>query len=453
MGIDLKGRIPIVTNPLSARLIYLAAGVFLFAAIAVGVGFYKSAQKKEAATEHRQAQTVASEAATSNRTQVEGGQPGYSPLPSSIPALPPSPATVTALPLPAGQVPTAVVPGSQAVAIQPLPYSAPATYQPPPQTPYAYPATAPVVDTREQLRLQMASRLQEREQQAIEGPTGIQDQHQAVSTPIDPAQAQIAQLESLMRQAQPQANATPGMQSYPGALRSAESASSDQNGQSDKRRFAEGETAGDYQKAVRTLPLSRWVVQRGTVIPASLPQQVVSDLPGDLIAEVVRDVYDSPTQKFVEIPAGSRLVGEYNSGISYGQNRVQIVWTAIYFPDGTFIDLDRMPSHAADGSTGLKDKTNNHYKRLIAGVALTSLLSAGLQVSQNRTNGSVLSYPSTGQVIASGVGTQASQLGEQLTQRNMNIQPTLKIRPGEIFSVSVKKDILFQGPYTPMEVK
>jgi type IV secretion system protein VirB10 len=228
-----------------------------------------------------------------------------------------------------------------------------------------------------------------------------------------------------------------------------------QNDQTGKRQFGDGgEAAGDdYLKTTRTPPLSPWVVQRGTVIPAALPNKVVSDLPGDLIAEVVRDVYDSPSQKYVEIPAGSRLVGEYNSSVSYGQNRVQIVWTAVYFPDGSFIDLDRMPSHASDGSAGLQDQTDNHWKRVVAGVALSSILSAGLQLSQNRTNGSVLNYPSTGQVIASGVGTQASQLGEQLTNRNLNIQPTLKIRPGQIFAVSVKKDIVFPGPYEPMATK
>ena len=165
-----------------------------------------------------------------------------------------------------------------------------------------------------------------------------------------------------------------------------------QNDQAGKRQFVEaGEGPGEgFLKSTRTPPLSRWVVQRGTVIPAALPHQLVSDLPGDLIAEVMRDVFDSPSQKYVEIPAGSRLVGEYNASVSYGQNRVQVVWTAIYFPDGSFIDLDRMPSHSADGSTGLKDQTDNHWKRVITGVVLSSLLSAGLQLSQNHSNSSVL---------------------------------------------------------------
>jgi type IV secretion system protein TrbI len=152
------------------------------------------------------------------------------------------------------------------------------------------------------------------------------------------------------------------------------------------------------------------------------------------------------------IPAGSRLVGEYNSSVGYGQSRVQVIWAAIYFPDGSHIDLDRMPSHAADGSSGLKDQVDNHLKRLVGGVVLSSMLAAGLQISQNRTNGSVLAYPSTGQVTASAVGTQASELGQQMTNRNLNVQPTLKIRPGEIFAVSVTRDMLFSGPYERMSL-
>ena len=229
----------------------------------------------------------------------------------------------------------------------------------------------------------------------------------------------------------------------------------EQNAQSEKGQFQQSGEAPeeDYLKTTRTPPLSPWVVQSGTVIPAALPHRLVSDLPGDLIAEVARDVYDSPTQKYVMIPAGSRLVGEYNSSVMYGQNRVQIVWTAIYFPDGSFIDLDRMPSHAADGAVGLKDQVDNHWKRVIGGVALSSVLAAGLQISQNRTNGSVLTYPSAGQEAAAAIGTQAAQLGEQITNRYLNIQPTLRIRPGEIFSVSVKKDMVFPGPYEPLAAR
>jgi type IV secretion system protein VirB10 len=396
--------------------------------------------------EAQQTQTVASDAATSNREQIEGGQPAP---PSALSGLPVGPSQNTA---------------SQAASPSLAPAGSPANqkgisaYQP------SYYSTSPVASMNgpEQLRAQALSRQMEREQQAREAPTGLQDQrttaaHSNPSSALDVTQNDLARINSMP----PPSTSAVYPASVPpvgiSGLAENEGAQGfrSQNDQTGKRQFGDGGegAADDYLKTTRTPPLSPWVVQRGTVIPAALPNKVVSDLPGDLIAEVVRDVYDSPSQKYVEIPAGSRLVGEYNSSVSYGQNRVQIVWTAVYFPDGSFIDLDRMPSHASDGSAGLQDRTDNHWKRVIAGVALSSVLSAGLQLSQNRTNGSVLNYPSTGQVIASGVGTQASQLGEQLTNRNLNIQPTLKIRPGEIFAVSVKKDIIFPGPYEPMPAK
>jgi type IV secretory pathway VirB10-like protein len=111
--------------------------------------------------------------------------------------------------------------------------------------------------------------------------------------------------------------------------------------------------------------------------------------------------------------------------------------------------LGRMNGHSADGSAGLKDKVDDHWKSKIAGVALTSVLSAGLAVSQNRSNNSVLQYPSTGEVVGASVGQSASQLGQELTQRNFNRQPTLVIRPGQKFLVFVKKDIVFPSPYEP----
>jgi type IV secretion system protein VirB10 len=199
-------------------------------------------------------------------------------------------------------------------------------------------------------------------------------------------------------------------------------------------------------------PISPWVIERGEVIPAGLPSQIVSDLPGDLVAEVKRDVYDTPTHRYVLIPAGSLLAGEYNSALSYGQKRVQEVWSYLRFPDGSYVDLDKFVGHGADGSTGLSDQVDNHIKRLIGGVALSSMFAAGLQISQNRTTGnSTLTYPSNAQLAASAVGQQAAELGQQITSRNLNVQPTVKIRPGEVFYVSVMKSIVFPGPYKPLE--
>jgi type IV secretion system protein TrbI len=235
-----------------------------------------------------------------------------------------------------------------------------------------------------------------------------------------------------------------------------------QNAQGEKSDFLSGTDApnptDDYLKATRVDPLSEFEIQQGSVIPAVMPLGVNSDTPGQVTAETRVDVNDAlcgVTRKdgsvhcYVLIPHGSKLVGEYNSNVSYGQNRMQVVWTRVIFPDSSSLDLGRMSGHSADGSAGLKDEVDDHWKSKIAGIALTSVLSAGLAVSQNRSNNSVLQYPSTGQVIGASVGQSASQLGQELTQRNFNRQPTLVIRPGQKFLVYVKKDIIFPSPYEP----
>jgi type IV secretion system protein TrbI len=443
-SINLAGRVPRPLATISGRLVATAVVVFLLLVGAVVYGFRYRFQKQQARKDQQQMQLVASDAAQSNRQSVEGEMPA-----SSVSNTQSSTSTSLATPL---------VNAARTVA-QPFPSTANTPASQSAQTPaapvYYAPEPAQQVDPQEELRKQALAHRYARQQEALEAPTGAQDQHAATTGTPDPAQADMAQLNSLLHPVVGTPVSVPATGTAAGFVPSGLDAGSGyraQNAQSEKRQFQQSGEApeDDYLKTMRIPPLSPWVVQRGTVIPAALPHRLVSDLPGDLIAEVARDVYDSPTQKYVMIPAGSRLVGEYNSSVTYGQNRVQVVWTAIYFPDGSFIDLDRMPSHAAEGAVGLKDQVDNHWTRVIGGVALSSVLAAGLQISQNRTNGSVLTYPSAGQEAAAAIGTQAAQLGEQITNRNLNIQPTLKVRPGEIFSVSVKKDMVFPGPYEPI---
>lgn len=455
-SINLLGRMPVPRPTISGRLLLVAGGVFVIVICGIVYGFHLRFARQQARKEQQHSQVTASDAAPSNRQSVEGEVPVASLSGGQAPQ-------ITTTSSPAAAITKPLVDAAQTVA-HPFPggeaqQPAAAPLQQPAYAAMPLPQTA---DSEEDMRRQALQRRYARQQQAMEAPTGVQEQRAVASTAsgsVDPLQGDIAQLNALLH---PSATASTAGQ-LPGAplgafvAPGAEGSSGyrGQNAQGEKRQFQEGgEGPGDdYLKTTRTPPLSPWVVQRGTVIPAALPHRLVSDLPGDLIAEVQRDVYDSPSQKYVMIPAGSRLVGEYNSSVSYGQNRVQVVWVAIYFPDGSFIDLDRMPSHSADGAVGLKDQVDNHWKRVIAGVALSSILAAGLQISQNRTNGSVLTYPSAGQEASAAIGTQAAELGQQLTNRNLNIQPTLKIRPGEIFAVSVKKDMLLPGPYTPLPVK
>ena len=228
-----------------------------------------------------------------------------------------------------------------------------------------------------------------------------------------------------------------------------------QNAQSQKQDFLDqtrGRTGENYLKSTRTEPLSRYEIKAGWDIPATLEQAINSDLPGEVKALVRSNVYDTATGKYLLIPQGARLLGTYNSVISYGQARVQVVWTRIIYPDGTSINLDGMSGHDAEGKTGFHDQVDNHYARLIGFAVLTSAFAAGLELSQ-RQNASVLQTPTAGQTASAAVGQQLTELGAEITRRNLNIQPTIKIREGYRFSVRVNRDMLFDAPYSPVEMR
>jgi type IV secretion system protein VirB10 len=179
-----------------------------------------------------------------------------------------------------------------------------------------------------------------------------------------------------------------------------------------------------------------------------MEQGINSDLPGELKALIAQNVYDTATGQYLLIPQGARLVGTYDSRVAYGKNGVQVVWDRIIFPDGSSIDLAGMPGQDAHGYSGLRQSVDNHYKRVFGFAALTSLFSAGFALSQSRS-GSILQYPSVGETVGGAVGTEVTQLGTEITRRNLNVQPTIKIPAGYRFNVRVNRDILFDGPYQP----
>jgi len=226
-----------------------------------------------------------------------------------------------------------------------------------------------------------------------------------------------------------------------------------QNAQAAKESFLEKAKSGaknDYLPSTRIAPLSQYEIKAGWEIPAVLEQGLNSDLPGELKALVAENVFDTATGKYLLIPQGARLVGVYDSHLSYGQDGVQAVWNRIIFPDASTIDLGGMTGQDAQGYSGFRQTVDHHYKRLIGFAALTSLFSAGFAVSQNRSQ-SVLTYPGPGQVAASAVGSQVTQLGAEATRRNLNVQPTIKIPAGYQFHVRVNRDIVFDAPYRPLE--
>ncbi|MGV8893217.1 MAG: TrbI/VirB10 family protein [Burkholderiaceae bacterium] len=194
------------------------------------------------------------------------------------------------------------------------------------------------------------------------------------------------------------------------------------------------------------MPASPYQVMAGTVIAAALVTGIKSDLPGDVIATVTEPVYDTATGKFLLIPQGARLLGKYNSQVSYGQSRVQVVWNRVILPDTSSFQLDNLVGSDPAGYAGLEDGVDWHWDRVFAGAALTTLLGVGAELAapENRNGGD--------RVVIAGrdsLKDSVNQVGQEMTRKNMNIQPTLTERPGLPVLIIVNRDLVLR-PYQPM---
>lgn len=191
-------------------------------------------------------------------------------------------------------------------------------------------------------------------------------------------------------------------------------------------------------------PASPFVVQAGTIIPAALISGIRSDLPGQITAQVTEAVFDSPTGRVKLVPQGARLIGVYDSQVAFGQSRVLLVWTRLIMPNGRSIVLERQQGADAGGDSGLEDEVDNHWKQLLGAAGLSTLLAVGTEVNSgadaNNTNTAIV------QALRRGAGDSLNQTGQQLVRRNLNIQPTLTIRPGFPVRVIVNRDLILE-PY------
>ncbi len=193
-------------------------------------------------------------------------------------------------------------------------------------------------------------------------------------------------------------------------------------------------------------PESPYTLRAGFVIPASLISGINSDLPGQIIGQVSQNVYDTATGKYLLIPQGSRLVGTYTSDVAYGQSRVLVAWQRIVFPDGKALDIGAMPGADEAGYAGMNDKVNNHYWRLFGSAILMSGITAGVTLSQNDNN-SVFEQQSARSALSEALGQQLGTVTAQMISKNLNISPTLEIRPGFRFNVMCVKDLVLPKPY------
>ena len=217
-----------------------------------------------------------------------------------------------------------------------------------------------------------------------------------------------------------------------------------QNGQDRKLAFVNASPDRSTTSPDRVSPaVSPYVLQAGSIIPASLITGIRSDLPGGITAQVTENVYDSPTGHFVLIPQGARLIGTYDSQVAAGQSRVLLVWTRLIMPNGRSMVLERQPGADTAGYSGLEDEVDNHWGALFKAALLSTLLGVGSEL------GSTTGAGSNSDVITAlrrGSSDSLNQTGQKVVQQNINIQPTLTVRPGFPVRVIVNRDLLLD-PY------
>jgi type IV secretory pathway VirB10-like protein len=374
----LRGEKPRVTR-LSRRVLMVLAGVSALA-IAGALGYALQTRNKAGAGQEL--------LSTQNRPSADGlaGLPkDYTGLPRQVPPLgPPLPGDLGRPILNAGAAPNTVVP-----------------------------ATTPDPEVQRLAQEKEAARVSRLFAQTGQQPQGAAPVAQPVAVGADAA-----------------ANPTPPVD-----------ASSAQNMQDRKTAFL---TAATDKRTVSSDRLqakaSPYVVQAGTVIPAALITGIRSDLPGQITAQVTEAVYDSPTGRYLLIPQGAKLIGQYDSSVAFGQSRLLLVWTRLIMPDGASIVLERQPGADTGGYAGLEDEVDNHWGMLFKAAVLSTLLSVGAEAGTSQNENNLV------QAIRSGASNSISQTGQQIVQRQLNIQPTLTIRPGFPVRVIVTRDLVLT-PY------
>ena len=191
-------------------------------------------------------------------------------------------------------------------------------------------------------------------------------------------------------------------------------------------------------------------IKTGTVIPGMMVTGINSDLPGSMIAQVSQDVYDTATGGQLLVPQGAKLFGAYDSRVIYGQSRVLIAWNRIVFPDGSSVTLGTMPGADMSGYAGFHDQVDNHYTRIFGSAMLMSLISGGTSYaldSLDNSSGSDSNATTVQSALGTSMAAQLNQTTLNLLQRNLNIKPTLEIRPGYQFNIIVTKDVVFRNAY------
>jgi type IV secretory pathway VirB10-like protein len=271
------------------------------------------------------------------------------------------------------------------------------------------------------------------------------------------ADAQTAALKLIVNH--PQAAQSPDLQNLlktlaaggaaNGVGASADTGGGDGNGQAANKQFLadalKSSLDDGYLPVLEQPRASEHELFAGSIIPAVLISGIDSDLPGVISAQVRQTVYDSLNPNVVLIPQGTKLIGQYSSAVAYGQHRVLAAWSRLIYPNGATIDLEGMSAADRQGRSGMADQVDNHYFKTFGSAILMSLLGVGAELSQPQNSGA-FNTPSAGAQAASALATSLNQSGTLLLQKNLQIQPTIKVRPGYTFNVIVNRTMILP-PY------
>ncbi|MEH2549098.1 type IV secretory pathway VirB10-like protein [Bradyrhizobium sp. AZCC 2262] len=200
---------------------------------------------------------------------------------------------------------------------------------------------------------------------------------------------------------------------------------------------ADKETTNPHSLAAAPSP---YAIMAGSIIPASLITGLNSDLPGSTIAQVTENVYDTVTGEHLLVPQGTRLFGKYDSVVAFGQKRALVVWTRLILPNGNSIVVENLPATDVAGYAGLEDEVDFHTWQLLKGIGLATLLGVGTQLSLGNDEGDLV------KALRESIQQTTNRAGQRLVERELDVQPTITVRPGWPLRVIVSKDLVLK-PY------
>jgi type IV secretion system protein VirB10 len=227
----------------------------------------------------------------------------------------------------------------------------------------------------------------------------------------------------------------------------------DANGQAQKQDFLRGSNGGGSltpQGYSENLPVPQqfpYELKAGTLIPGILISGINSDLPGNVIAQVSENVWDTATGKYVLIPKGTRIIGVYDSQVTFGQRRVLLVWNRLVFPNGTTLDIAGSPGVDQAGYSGLSGKVSEHWGTMLKSALLASVFVAGAEIVYDSDSSGNSENKSPRDVAAESAAGSIIDMGTKLMNKAADIQPTITIRPGKKMGIYVQRDVVFPFPY------